>query len=268
MKDNVLSCAMLVCFCLFTILCNNSFCAPIHKADTYIPLTDNSIWVNIEYGFEPPAHARVYVNKGDTLINEQKHTILGCYYIDVDNGILSPLAYSLYLYEDKVQRKVYQFDPYTQAHILCYDFSLQVGDTFLPNSVYGNDNYILRDISYIENAGYTRKQFIFTSSDNSSDSIVWIEGIGNYTILDYPPSQKHPETSRILCVHNDGETIYDTSPFMEDYECADVMKILESHHEDIPTTPIAPCANKILHNGQIYIIRGDKTYTVTGQEIK
>ncbi len=27
-------------------------------------------------------------------------------------------------------------------------------------------------------------------------------------------------------------------------------------------------ASKILHNGQIYILRGEKVYTVTGQEIK
>ena len=30
----------------------------------------------------------------------------------------------------------------------------------------------------------------------------------------------------------------------------------------------SPITNKILRNGQIYILRGDKTYTIQGQEVK
>ena len=36
----------------------------------------------------------------------------------------------------------------------------------------------------------------------------------------------------------------------------------------ISTIDVAPETTKILHNGQILIFRGDKTYTVTGQEVK
>ncbi len=36
----------------------------------------------------------------------------------------------------------------------------------------------------------------------------------------------------------------------------------------ITNTNVTPDATKLLHNGQIYIIRGDKTYTLQGQEVK
>ena len=36
--------------------------------------------------------------------------------------------------------------------------------------------------------------------------------------------------------------------------------------EDVQSDQV-PCT-KVLRNGQIFILRGDKTYTVTGQEVK
>ena len=40
----------------------------------------------------------------------------------------------------------------------------------------------------------------------------------------------------------------------------------ENGIEDVQIKDIAPSATKILRNGRIYILRYDKTYTITGQE--
>jgi hypothetical protein len=37
---------------------------------------------------------------------------------------------------------------------------------------------------------------------------------------------------------------------------------------DIDDTAIEAKTSKILRNGQLYILRGEKAYTITGQEIK
>ena len=48
-------------------------------------------------------------------------------------------------------------------------------------------------------------------------------------------------------------------------------ELLKKAHEKIPSTPVlAPTSDtqKLLHNGQLLILRDDKTYTVMGQEVK
>ncbi len=42
------------------------------------------------------------------------------------------------------------------------------------------------------------------------------------------------------------------------------------YYQSIANTPaeVAPTSSKILHNGQIYILRGDKVYTITGQVVR
>ena len=58
------------------------------------------------------------------------------------------------------------------------------------------------------------------------------------------------------------------------YQSADVWKDftnilpIGAQPADVTTTTVTPSATTILHNGQILILRGDKTYTLTGQEIK
>ena len=58
------------------------------------------------------------------------------------------------------------------------------------------------------------------------------------------------------------------------YQSADVWKDftnilpIGAQPADVTTTTVTPSATTILHNGQILILCGDKTYTLTGQEIK
>ena len=48
----------------------------------------------------------------------------------------------------------------------------------------------------------------------------------------------------------------------------DVLLLERKSSEGIDDIEVTPQATKILQNGQIYILRGDKTYTVQGQEVK
>ncbi len=48
----------------------------------------------------------------------------------------------------------------------------------------------------------------------------------------------------------------------------DVYAIYQKNTEDVENVDIDGLPVKVLHNGQIFILRGDKTYTLTGQEVR
>ena len=72
--------------------------------------------------------------------------------------------------------------------------------------------------------------------------------------------------------------LYVPAESVEAYKAADVWKEfsniraigdIETAVENVPSDQVPSTkAQKILRNGQLYIIRGDKTYTVTGQEMR
>lgn len=239
----------------------------------YLPLLENTYWTTISYYFEPPTMASIYANIGDTLIGEKKHNIIKQYVINVNdatvNPDLNPSVTTFYMYEDIESKRVYQYDESYKRDVLMYDFSVQIGDKMPIDSIRRMTTdtlFVLKDISDIENSGYTRKQFTFVHG--TSDSIVWVEGIGNYTNFTIPYATKRPEMSRILCVQKDDNTVYDTGIF-KGKTCEDIEDIFNNYNAISETKYIHPSSvTKILRNSQIYILRGDKTYTLQGIEIK
>ena len=172
------------------------------------------------------------------------------------------------MYEDIANRQVYQYSDYYQRDILLYDFNVSIGDKMPIDSVRNMTSdtlFVLKDISDIENSGYTRKQYTFVHG--TSDSIVWVEGIGNYTNFTIPYAVKRSDISRILCVQKDDNVVYDTGIF-KGKNCDEIKEIFEDNYNAIPEIKyVQPSsATKILRDGQLLIIRDEKTFTVTGQE--
>ena len=142
---------------------------------------------------------------------------------------------------------------------MLYDFSLRIGD-LLPNY----SEYTLVEISNIENSGHTRKQYVFTNA--LSDSIIWIEGIGNNTDFLNPIAINHPNISKLLCVHNNDNVVYENGTFRE-YSCDNIDAIFEKQSIENPLLQNSS-AHKVLRDGQVLIHKENKKYTINGKILK
>ncbi len=131
-----------------------------------------------------------------------------------EKKILEETERIYYLYEDYAQRKVYLYNKEEKKDQLIYDFTLNIADK-LPMS----PEFELKEISEIFNLDQKRKQYIFVNEHN--DSIVWIEGIGNYTDLVNSIALKRPYYKRVLCVKKNEKTIYETEK-IHGYNCTDI----------------------------------------------
>jgi hypothetical protein len=67
-----------------------------------------------------------------------------------------------------------------------------------------------------------------------------------------------------------GLRIYFTVPKDVSPSARSIIRVQEAPTEidNIPTGGQSAAAIKILHNGQIYILRGDEVYTITGARVK
>jgi len=240
------------------------------SSDDYIPFLGNTSWTTIYHNMND-SHAWAYVSQyvGDSIINEKHYKMIKHYYLSMENPTLFPTNEPSLIYEDVNNRRVYAYDNYYDTDILMYDFSIQVGDRF-PHDITAPESwsdFVLVDISPIENSGYTRKQYTFV---HESDTIVWIEGIGNYNCFFSPQFVKN-DAMRVLCVHKDDKTIYDTGSF-SGWSCGDVDQTLDDllATESVHVIPIdSPSAIKFIGNdNQIYIIRNNRTYTLTGKSVR
>lgn len=236
----------------------------------YLPLLDNSSWASFLYTFESPDYVSVYTNTGDTLIGNKsyrviKKTVIDVYIAEMERSkVDSSKERTWYLYEDKNNKRVYYYNAHSQTDDLLYDFSLQIGDT---HPVY--TSFTLESIAPIINSGYERRQLTFT--DSHSNKIIWIEGIGNSVDM-IDPSACKPEgdPSKIICVKNGENTVYDTGGFYG-VTCEFIHGILDENMVSSLNqefTDNHTVATKLLRDGQLLIQCGGKTYNARGQEVK
>ena len=105
-----------------------------------------------------------------------------------------------------------------------------------------------------------RKEFI----NDDYSTIKWIEGIGSENGF-FEGVEKFVDgggAKHLFCAYQGDELKY-TGPFYENYGCE---YNTATNVEDV-TTPTSPFS-KILHNGQLLILRDGKTYNVMGMEVK
>lgn len=242
-----------------------------HRSENvYHPLLENTSWTSFWYDFEDPDYVVVFDVIGDTLVDEKKLIIIkekniDVYWYDMGSSVVTPKQRIWYLYEDLENRRVYAANE-AKVGTLMYDFSLQIGDSFPLDS-----SYTLTEISTINNSGYERKKYTFTTS-NGAYSITWIEGLGNYYSPLWPACfNRTGNPSRVLCVKKGDEIVYDTGDFYG-VSCESVEKILDNNITEATEQPkkisSLISAIKILRDGQLLIQRDGKTYTVQGVEMK
>ena len=171
---------------------------------------------------------------------------------------------------------IYVVYPDYQQECLLYAFNAQIGDT-LKNTCMG-------DLTVIDIRPTTPRTFILDAEYEIYDDeevehtghwdFEWIEGIG-YSMGNpvryggFLPGSIHELDSDVimLCAYKNGEQVF-KSEHADYFGCEYYLH--DDHLTDIPMTvpDTLSSATKILRDGQLYILREGKTYTVTGQEVK
>lgn len=184
-----------------------------NNTSDYTPLLeDNKSWFSVMYGFEPPVEGYISSIIGDTVISAQTYYVMNEVVAPLGEDMANSFQGKYFLREDIATARVYQYVPDFGEERLLYDFSLSTGDT-LPIQ----PRYVLRDIKEEYNITTKRKNYIFTNYYN--DSIVWIEGIGNYSNPLQPFAVKLDNISKIICVEKNGGIVYDSGSFRDWITC-------------------------------------------------
>ena len=163
-------------------------------------------------------------------------------------------------------RDIYYVPNGSTHEYLLYAFNAQVGDT-LRNTWIGAYEYSGKRATVREIKATNPRIFIVAYEYGSMDiweEYLWIEGVG----MIFGPSGHYcpfdcagDYGEVVLCAYKNGEQVY-ISEWGEQYGCS-----FEKQAIDLTTSP-ASIAEKFIRDGQLYIIRGEKTYTIDGQEVR
>ena len=173
---------------------------------------------------------------------------------------------------------------YDNTEYLLYDFGAQVGDQLQIFS--GINNYNHYDYYETYTHVVTRREYLddgrikLTSipffgdpvpddiNENNYLSVTWIEGVGSEHGIVHNNINNLPGmgTEWLLCAYRDDECRYTTddpeyAPLGCVYNEGDVINAVES------VSVSAPSVQKIIKEGQLLIIRDEKTYNVMGVEV-
>ena len=177
-------------------------------------------------------------------------------------------------------KKVYIY--YDNTEYLLYDFNVQIGDTL---EIFGGITYykerrmlkhVITEIDTLDDnrLKITSDAFLRTDYDNWQIyewpyTIVWIECVGslNGIVHSDPTSMTGNLSNVLLCAYQNEEHIFTTI-----YPSYEVLGCIYNEGDVITTTEKVetpkPLVQKIIRNGEIFIIRDGKTYNIMGIEIE
>jgi hypothetical protein len=243
----------------------------------------DNIWCNqwniISHGYRPNqplygAYTMIYQMEGDTIINQQTYTKLVFSYTDYSTTE-KWYAGALRFTEDK---KVHIY--YDNTEYLLYDFDVQVGDTleiFAGIDYYNFHKTYPHIVTSVNTLDDGRLQVLLDAivrdeyaNEEEKFSKTWIEGIGsvdgiihNNAIVGVGGNGK----TALLCAYHNDECRYTTDnpayvPLGCIYNEGDDINAVE----DICVS--APSVQKIIKDGQLFILRDGKVYNAMGVEVK
>jgi hypothetical protein len=189
--------------------------------------TTNAIWnMKIVWIGWPETAIYRYGILGDTIINNQLYNKL--YIIEDDTTLnINKITYGVAIRENNKQIFVKSSD--FDFEILLYDFSLNVGDTVVSNSVNGylsNNLCIITGIDSIKlNNNEYRRRFLI---NDWGDHEYWIEGIGSIGGIFHPMVQYQGADIPVLRCFKQN----DTAVYINNIECQKCFCQLASSIED------------------------------------
>lgn len=179
-------------------------------AQTNFPFPDaDAVWsVSVFNPFSPIRENYKYTVIGDTLLNGNTYKK---YYRCRDTILTNQLSLYALLREDTETQRIYVAG--SDAELLLYDFSLEVGDTVSNNNTWAGEALVT--VSQITFDSEGRKQIHLNKSFSiwwSTTDEIWTEGIGsNGDLFDPNPNTTlltdYPE-AELLCFEQSGELIY------------------------------------------------------------
>lgn len=263
--------------------CNLTEDATVSKLAAKLFNQLDNIWCNqwniLSHGYRPNqplygAYTMIYQMEGDTIINQQTYTKLVFSYTD-DSTTEKWYAGALRFTEDK---KVHIY--YDNTEYLLYDFDVQVGDTleiFAGIDYYNFHKTYPHIVTSVNTLDDGRLQVLLDAivrdeyaNEEEKFSKTWIEGIGsvdgiihNNAIVGVGGNGK----TALLCAYHNDECRYTTDnpayvPLGCIYNEGDDINAVE----DICVS--APSVQKIIKDGQLFILRDGKVYNAMGVEVK
>ena len=170
-------------------------------------------------------------------------------------------------------RDIYYVPVNSTHEYLLYAFNAQVGDT-LTNLWVGGWEHNNGDTAIVGSiSDDTPRVFTLDVIERENDyfytwNMQWIEGIGSIQeplgYLCPPPFMCAFFHVSLLCAYKNGEQVY-ASELSEQYGCEYNYDPFDSGLSN--QSPETRCT-KLLREGQLLILRGNKTYTIQGQEVK
>lgn len=229
-------------------------------------------WNIISHGYMGPnepfynAGTNIYLLGKDTIINNEIYTSLVRYNsrdISETKSYIGALRFT----ED---RKVFFY--YDNIDYLLYDFDVQIGDTleiFSGIRNYKNTTTYTHVITNIDTLIDGKLQILSVAIVNNDDyEKIWIEGVGSIDGIVHNRAIGLDGGIRdnLLCAYRNNECIYITSrpnyiPLGCIYNEGDVITTIEKMESK------KTVVQKIIRDGQIFIIRDGKTYNIMGVEV-
>ena len=236
-------------------------------------------WNVLSHGYLGPdeplynAHTIIHSLKGDTIINDLVYQKL------VGHLAISPPTPNVYIGALRFAEDKKVFVYYDNNEYLLYDFNVQIGDTL---NIFGGIEY------YIDNKTLPHIVVNIDTLDDGrikiiSDAIIqeeingiiheekrqkiWIEGIGSLDGIVYNTATAMYGSGKkvLLCAYHNNDCCYTT-----DYTSYASLGCVYNDSFFTATEEVnsyAPSAQKIMYNGQLYILRDGKTYNVMGVEV-
>ena len=240
-----------------------------------------STWYGIQYyhaypyeEYTPLITNLVYHLGADTLINDKQYRQIRYTheYENISNAYRGAIRQS----EDRQQ--VYYIPMDSDQEYLLYDFDVKQGDTVYAYADFNDksceeepDRSITPAWTVVNVQTIDGRKHISVQNNEYGVDIKWIEGIGTQYIL-WPVGRTCYQTGMEIQFHhtlcaadNDGNTLYsfNTDDLGIRNNCPDWEPLAIEN-----ITNECNNAKYILQNGQLLILRGDKTYTLQGQEVK
>ena len=145
-----------------------------------------------------------------------------------------------YIREDTLKKKIYFLEDTTFSEKVLYDFSLNIGDTFIYKDSlnYRTIHFLVSQIDSTKPRQISLKNLDSTNSVYLIDSIVWIEGVGCNMSFLYPDQIfDYDNFSYLACAYRDTLKTY-LNPY--GYPCYSTPVGIENNAKSSPSITISP----------------------------
>ncbi len=221
--------------------------------------------------FDKTAETWQYKLAQDTVIGNHTYSIVTRHWTADEINTLKNVA-AVRFTEDE---KVYIF--YDNSEYLLYNFNAEIGDTI---EIFGGiNNYshfkryycVVTDVKQESENSYKEINLRAYTQEKGTDFSIdtkWLEGIGAEEGFLMSPlglgGIVGNNTYRLLCAYQKDKTIY-TADWDREIGCEyNANTIVSTESVEVPISTI----QKVIHEGQLYIVKDGKIYNMMGVEIE